>query len=265
MFFTSARLRALMAVLCFGLAFAALGGQSALAASYVDPALKDVPAEARVTVASPQPVQILFQFQTDGAPNEPATKLLKKQVIDTVIASGLFSEVTETPVASGAVISVTLNNVVKNLKDATAQGFVTGLTFGLKGSLVTDHYTCTVEFVSGPDAVKISRSVDHAIHTTMGIKKAPEGLVKSKNILEAVMTMTRQAVSNPLNQLAAAPGFGGTVPAAVAPVDTVSPPEPPAPSEAPAPAEVETPAEAPVVEDAPTPAAAESPAPIAGQ
>jgi len=251
MSFTKTRLRALMASLCFGLAFIVFGGQSAMAASYVDPALKDVPAEARVTVASPQPVQILFQFQTDGAPNERATKLLKKQVIDTVIASGLFSEVTETPAPNGAVISVTLNNVVKNLKDATAQGFVTGLTFGLKGSLVTDHYTCTVEFVSGPDAVKISRSVEHAIHSTIGIKTPPEGLVKSKNIMEAVMTMTRQAVSNPLNQLAADPAFGGASPAA--PALAVIPAEESESSAAPAPAEAAAPAETPVPAEAPAP------------
>ena len=251
MFLAKARLRALIVSLYLGLALVVFGASSAVAASYVDPALKDVPAEARVTVASPQPVQILFQFQTDGAPNERATKLLKKQVIDTVMASGLFSDVSEAPVASGAVISVTLNNVVKDLKDATAQGFVTGLTFGLKGSLVTDHYTCTVEFVSGPDAAKISRSVNHAIHTTIGIKTPPEGMVKSKNIMEAVMTMTRQAVSNSLNQLAADPAFGGIVPAAAA--------APAAPAAADAPASVDAPA--PTV----APAPAESPSASPGQ
>lgn len=249
MFFVKARLRALVASLCFGLAFVVLGGPSAMAASYVDPALKDVPAEARATVTSPQPVQILFQFQTDGAPNERATKLLKKQVIDTVVASGLFSDVSEAPVANGAVISVTLNNVVKDLKDATAQGFVTGLTFGLKGSLITDHYICTVEFVSGPDAAKIGRSVNHAIHTTMGIKSPPEGMVKSKNILEAVMTMTRQSVSNALNQVAVDPGFAGAAPVAPAPVES-------APADAPA-SEDE-----PAAEQAPDPTA---PAPTPAQ
>lgn len=252
MFFVKARLRALVASLCLGLAFLALGAPAAMAASYVDPALKDVPAEARVTVASPQPVQILFQFQTDGAPNERATKILKKQVIDTVMASGLFSEVSEAPVASGAVISVTLNNVVKDLKDATAQGFVTGLTFGLKGSLITDHYICTVEFVGGPDATKISRSVNHAIHTTLGIKSAPEGMVKSKNIMEAVMTMTRQAVSNSLNQVASDPAFGGIAPAA--------PASAPADAAAPAPAEAAVPEAAPAAEPAP-----EAAAPTPGQ
>jgi len=249
MTFAKTRLRALMVSLCLGLASLVFGGQSALAASYVDPALKDVPAEARVTKASPQPVQILFQFQTDGAPNERATKYLKTLVIDTVTASGLFSEVSETPVASGAVISVTINNVVKDLKDATAQGFVTGLTFGLKGSLVTDHYTCTVEYVGGPDAEKISRSVNHAIHTTLGIKTPPEGMVKSKNIAEAVTTMARQAVSNSLNQVAADPAFGGIVPAAPAPAAPAEAPAPAAPAATPVPAELPEPPLTP----APTP------------
>jgi|GEM_PF-651217 len=246
MFTAKLRLRALIASLCFGFALVVFGGQSAVAASYVDPALKDVPAEARVTVANPQPVQILFQFQTDGAPNERATKVLKKQVIDTVIASGLFSEVTETPAANGAVISVTLNNVVKDLKDATAQGFVTGLTFGLKGSLVTDYYTGTVEYVSGPDAEKISRSVNHAIHTTIGLKAAPEGMVKSKNIMEAVTTMARQAVSNPLNQVASDPAFGGIAPAAPALAATPAEAAPLVQTPAPEPAAAETPSSTPV-------------------
>jgi hypothetical protein len=241
MFFAKARLRALIATLCFGFAVAAFGGQAALAASYVDPTLKDVPAEAKAKVAAPQPVQILFQFQTDGAPNDRATKMLKQQVIDTVKASGAFSEVSEAPVANGAVVSVTLNNVVKDLKDATAQGFVTGLTFGLKGSLVTDHYICTVEYVGGPDAAKISSTVNHAIHTTLGIKAAPEGMVKSKNILEAVMTMTRQAVSNSLNQVALDPAFAGAPATAPAPADAAAPAAEPAPAEAPAPAETPAP------------------------
>lgn len=246
MTFAKSRLRALVVSLCFGFAFLLVGGQSALAASYIDPGLKDVPAEAKVTVANPQPVQILFQFQTDGAPNERATKLLKKQVIDTVIASGLFSEVTEAPVASGAVISVTINNVVKDaLKDATAQGFVTGLTFGLKGTLVTDRYVCTVEYVAGPNAETIRRAVNHAIHTTIGLKTPPPELIKVKNTMEAVMTMTRQTVSNALNQVAADPAFAG-VPASIpAPVEAVAPTVPATPAEAPAPVEAPAPAPAP--------------------
>lgn len=245
MMFLTKWLRALALSLILGATFGAFGGHAAFAASYVDPGLKDLAPDQKVTVANPQPVQILFQFQTDGAANGRATDFLKKKVLEMVMASGLFSEVVEAPVPNGAIISITINNVVKDaLADATAQGFVTGLTFGLKGSMITDRYIATVEYLDGAGGPKISRTLNHAIHTSLGLKSAPEGMVKSKNGTEAVMTMVNQVISNGLNQVAADQAFpGAQVPAATpAPAAPAAlPAEPAAPA---APAEPATPAPA---------------------
>ena len=113
---------------------AALGG---CASFYVDMNLKDVTPANRVAVAKPKPVQLLFEFQTNGVRNVIASEKLRPKVLDTVRASGAFSDVSEAPVPGGALLNITLNNVVLT-DDAFAKGFVTGFTFGLVGSTVGD-------------------------------------------------------------------------------------------------------------------------------
>jgi hypothetical protein len=66
------------------------GVAPAAAATYVDAGTPDVKPEDKVVVPHPQPVQLIFQFETKGAPNGRATKFLKDQIFDTVKTSGLF-------------------------------------------------------------------------------------------------------------------------------------------------------------------------------
>ncbi|ATQ41023.1 hypothetical protein [Caulobacter mirabilis] len=220
--------------LAAGFAAAALAG-AAHAATYIDTGLSTLKPEDRAVVANPQPVQLLFTFKTAGAANARATKELTKKVTEVVTASGAFSEVSEAPVANGAILSVTIDNLIQ--EGATGKGFVTGLTFGLKGTMVSDVYVCTVEYVTGADGAKIAKSGRHALHTTIGVTQAPPNGVKAKNIVEAVMTMTDQLVSNTLNDVAKDPAFTGvTVDAATAPA-----PATPTPTPAPAPAAEPTP------------------------
>src|ERR1700751_448105 len=94
---------------------------TASAAAYVDDGTPDVKPADKAVVANPQPVQLLFQFDTKGAPNARATKYLKQQVIDTVKASGLFSQVGEDPTANGAVLSIVIDNVVEPGEMAKAE------------------------------------------------------------------------------------------------------------------------------------------------
>ncbi len=184
------------------LALAATG----CATHYVDTALKDVPADKMVKAKEPKPVQVLFEFQTKGATNSRATDSLKTKTTEIVTKSGLFSQVSATPVASGAVLSIVVNNVPLTA-DAASKGFVTGLTFGLAGSTVSDGYICTVDYLPGGAAPKISTTVRHAIHTTVGNAGTPPNAVKSASITEAVETMLRQIVSNGLNTVASDPTF----------------------------------------------------------
>jgi len=220
---------ALALLLAGGLSVAA--GQRASAAAFVDAGLGDVAAEKKVVVANPQPVQLLFQFDTKGAPNLQATKFVKQVVVDTVKASGVFSEVSEGPTANGAILNVVIDNVVDDaeMKAAVGSGFATGLTLGLAGTTARDHYNCTVEYVGGPSAAKITRTAQHAILIQLGlINSTPPNAVKVEGGTKgAVFTMTRQIVANPLNALAADPAFssaGGPAP----PVETATSPAAPA-------------------------------------
>lgn len=192
--------------ICVGLALAATMMISGCASHYVDTGLKDVPVAKIKKIDNPQPVQLLFEFQTKGATNSPATNQLKTQLTEIVKKSGYFSKVESSPVSNGAILSIVVNNVPLT-EDAASQGFVTGLTFGLAGSTVTDGYVCKLDYIpSGSDA-KISKTVRHAIHTTLGSAGTPPNAGKPVSMQEAVETMLRQIVSNGLNDIASDPSF----------------------------------------------------------
>lgn len=190
-----------MVVLCVA-AGALLTG---CASAYVDTATREVPDADIRRPAAPLPAALVFDFQTNGGPNAAATKFLKDQVTTQVEKSGLFALA---PAAGGntALLNITLNNVPIT-KDAAQQGFVTGLTFGLAGSAVTDGYICTVSYVPADGANTIVSTARHAIHTTIGNAQAPSNAVKSATMEEAVRTMTRQIVANALRDLSANPQF----------------------------------------------------------
>jgi len=151
---------------------------------------------------------LVFEFKTKGAANTIATQHLKAQVTQLVTASRLFSSVTTGPAPNGAVISVTIDNVPLT-DDVYAKGFVTGLTLGLAGNTVTDGYVCIVRYVrpGAKAGESISKTVRHAIHTTVGATNGPPGMIKAANPQEAVETMTRQIVLNGLDALAGDPAF----------------------------------------------------------
>lgn len=185
------------------LAAAVLAG---CASFYVDSGTKEVPASQYRRVEPLHPVQLLFEFQTKGVSNARATTYVKTRVLDQVKASGLFSEVSEQPVAGNALLSVTLNNVPLT-DDAFSKGFVTGLTFGLAGSKVSDGYVCTVNYTPAAGAAPIVKLARHAIHTSLGATSAPENAVKATSIEEALTLMVRQVVSTALNDLTQDPAF----------------------------------------------------------
>lgn len=215
----------------------------ASAAIYVGSDTTDVKPGDRAVIAHPQPVQLLFQFETKGAPNARATKYVMQQVIDAVKNSGVFSDVSDGPTANGAILNIVIDNVVtpKELQKAEAKGFATGATLFLAGSNVQDNYVCTVDYVSGPNASKITRTAHHSLIVQMGlINSAPANAVKASSYKDGVATMVRQIVSNPLNDVAKDPAFLSVPTTAVAPApEPVSTPapstSPTAPAQAPAP------------------------------
>ncbi len=176
---------------------ALLGG---CASVYLDGTTKEVPATQFKRPASPAPVQVLFDFQTKGVANAQATAFLRDRVIAQVKSSGMFSEVGSNAVANGALLSITLNNVPLT-DNAFSKGFVTGLTFGLAGSQVSDGYVCTASYRSGNDTAAITKQARHAIHTTMGAAATPGNATKMPDAKQAVYQMTTDIVSNVLNDL----------------------------------------------------------------
>ena len=195
------------------LVLAALLGATPAAAArfYVTNMLGELDPASKVRVAEPRPVQLLFTFQTDGAPNMRATNYVKEQVSTEVRGSGLFSEVAATPAASGAVLSVTINNITE--RGAAGRGARVGLTLGLTGTTVTDSYEVTFEYLSGANAAPIRKVVRHAIRATIGRTDPPADATRVRNAEEAVRTIVRQTLAHGLNQLAGDPAF---VPAAAA-------------------------------------------------
>lgn len=171
---------------------------------YVDTATKEVPVSEMKKVAQAKPAVIAFEFQTKGAPNAQATKLLQEAVTAQVMESGLFSAA---PAGAGAgMLTISLNNIPLT-DNAEGKGFVTGLTFGLAGSAVTDGYVCTLSYLPAGQSTPIVKTARHAIHATIGNASPPAGAGKSVDGVTAAKTMTRDVLSNVLRDLSFDPSF----------------------------------------------------------
>jgi hypothetical protein len=173
---------------------------------YVDGATKEVPAAQFAKPAKAAPVQMFFEFQTKGVANARATSMMKDKAMEQVKASGLFDAVSDQASPAAGQLSITLNNVPMS-DDAFSKGFVTGLTFGLAGSQVSDGYVCTAKFTPASGQPAVTKSARHAVHTTIGNASAPGNATKASGIEDAVFTMQRQVLSQVLNDLSKDPAF----------------------------------------------------------
>lgn len=185
---------------------------------YVAAVPGELAAAAKVAVAAPAPVQLVISFTTNGAPNAEATAYAKPIVIEAVKASGVFSTISEIPVESGGSLTIVFNNTEE--KGAVEKGVVLGLSFGLVGALATDRIVAEFAYTPAGISEPITASVDHAIITKFGNKKAPDGAVKVKDLDEAGRTVFRQSVDHGLNRIAADPRFA----AATAGANPAAPP-----------------------------------------
>ena len=173
---------------------------------YVSDNLKEVPASEFVKPNPSHPVQLLFNFQTKGVDNARVTAALKARVADQVAASHVFDSVSDAPVAGGALLIVTVNNVPLDDHEF-AKGFATGLTLGLAGTLAGDGYIATARYTPPAPASLIAREVRHSIYTTIGNHAPPPNAVAAATMDEAATTMLHQAVSNLLNDVSHDPSF----------------------------------------------------------
>ena len=176
------------------------------ATHYLDGAVKDVAAAEFTRPAQPTPVQVVVEFQTNGTPNARATEHVKPLVMDSIKSSALFSDAVDKPVAGGGLLSVKINNVALT-DDAFKKGFMTGLTFGIAGSTVTDGYLCTISYLPPGASAPLVKTSKHAIHTAMGSSGAPANGIKVDKIDDAVSTMVRQITGGALRDLSRDPEF----------------------------------------------------------
>ena len=184
-------------------ALAASSLMTGCASVYVDTATKEVPVANMKKPAQLKPTKVTFEFMTRGAPNAAATKQLTDVVIKQVAESGLFAPAAET---GSAMLTVSLDNIQLG-DDKTSKAFVTGLTFGLAGTAVTDGYICTVTYLAPGQSTPVVKKATHAIHATIGNASAPVGAGPKVDMTTAVNTMTRDVVSNALRDLSLDPSF----------------------------------------------------------
>lgn len=141
---------------------------------YVDPTLPHVSYADLKPVVTKQPVQLFFEYQTKGTTNAKVTELVRPMLIDTMTKSALFSDVVVSPAAYERQLFITINNFPVT-KDASTKGFMTGLTFGLAGTMVTDGFMLTAIY-KAPGNGEVKHSYQHALHSTIGNASGPAGL-----------------------------------------------------------------------------------------
>ena len=193
------RLEARFLRAAFVAVFACLSLSGCISAKmYVDPGLPAV-AKADLPLAPhPEPVQVLFEFRTKGNANAKATARIAPRVISAATASGLFTQVSNTPQDGAGILKIVIDNVPLT-DNAAAKGFGTGLTFGLAGSIVTDGYICTASYSRGGHTTETT--LKHSIYTTIGNHEGPKGLTAMEPESAVNLAMDQMAW-NALKQLA---------------------------------------------------------------
>jgi hypothetical protein len=166
--------------------------------SYVDTALPVVRAEQLKPASPAGPVQLMFEFRSRGTPSAGVTAKMKPVVVGAVEKSGLFSQLSDTPVPGGRMLTIVIDNV-KVDEDKTGQAVGTGLTFGLVGTMVTDGYVCNATYRSASGKTS-STTLKHALHTTIGNASGPAGVPPVKPI-EGVTQIVDQLTLNALKTL----------------------------------------------------------------
>ena len=143
--------------------------------SYVDPQYATL-SYTDVNIPANTTFDLTTEFLRDGKPNKRAAAEIEK------IAAKVFTKAGITNAPEGAKLKITCNNIA-DMGAAAAKGFGTGLTLGLAGSTVTDGYQFTFEMEQGGSTV--TKTYDHAIHSTVGNAEAPIANVEAVTTIVA--------------------------------------------------------------------------------
>lgn len=142
--------------------------------SYVMPLLPRVTPSDVLAVRDPRPVVLVVEFQTNGSPRSIASKSVRKKVSGILTTAKVFSAITSERAESTDELKIVLNNV-GDLGEAAGKGALTGLTFGISGSTVTDGYVMTATFTRVGRS-PVEKTYRHALLSTIGNAPGPAGL-----------------------------------------------------------------------------------------
>lgn len=159
--------------------------------SYVDPSFSKADYGDLQTTAQKYDANVTVQFQRNGKVFDKAHTELENHVLRSLRSTGIINPVTAD---SGLSIRVVVNNVA-NMGSAATKGVGTGLTLGLAGSVVTDYYEISIEFSDGQGGT-IRNDYKHALHTTIGNKKAPIEGVAPTSPADGFGTIVEQTILN---------------------------------------------------------------------
>ena len=134
---------------------------------YIDPQYR-APALSELAPVNPKPVKLTVTGMTNGKANNAATKAWTKEFTAALQKSKVFILSTS---PEAATLEIEINNV-GDVGDAMKKGFVTGLTFGIAGSTVTDRYVMTAT-MKEPGAEVFTGEYRHALHSVVGMGDAP--------------------------------------------------------------------------------------------
>ena len=130
--------------------------------SYVDPKLHDLSWSAIKAPAQTHAAGLGVEFFRNGERYARADKDARGAAERALQKSGV---VTLQADGSPARLSIRINNIA-NIGEAIRKGFGTGLTFGVKGSSVTDGYEITIQYEHAGQ--KLEKTYQHALHSTVG-------------------------------------------------------------------------------------------------
>jgi hypothetical protein len=178
-------------------------GLSACAKVYVDNSLGDPDYASFKKSANPQPIQVLFEFQTEGVSNAGGTISARPKVLEEISKSGMFSSVSSLPVASGRKLMILIQNIGgASTSSVDPKKVQTKISFTYPTSTAIDGYICKMTYIE-PGHANTVTEVKHSLFSTIGDIAGPSGL-EPMTITEAFDKVLRQMVGRSLRNLAAA-------------------------------------------------------------
>lgn len=135
------------------------------------------------------------EFFRNGQPLPAVIPQVKREVTQTLRRT----RVIELSDNAEHTFKISANNVA-DLGDAVRKGFGTGLTFGLAGNTVQDHYEVSCSYLDR-NKVLHTENYQHAIVTTVGNASPPTGMLVHPNLNAAFSSVMDDVVINCLGDL----------------------------------------------------------------